>query len=188
MYDITKTFTIQWVGPFRSYEDMKSYLGQEGKCGKELFNFYFFSGNKYGKGRKPSSIYRYFGIHKKADGIDKRLNNCHSHFKDFRKNEKLRIWIGAFGNVKDQKERNIEDAETLFIRTYGNEVFTENRKKVKSVIRNSICIVNLFYKEDETPWYRKPQEILFMDDVLIHETEEQVQRTLVAKLRTVKWK
>ncbi len=100
----------------------------------------------------------------------------------------MRIWIGAFGNEKDQQEGNIEDAETLFISTYGNKIFTENRKKIKANIRESICIINLFYKTNEEPWIRKPSDIFFMDDVLIHETEEKVKRTLVAKLKAIKWK
>lgn len=98
----------------------------------------------------------------------------------------MKIWIGAFGNEKDQKEENIEDAETLFISTYKNSL-TENQKKTKSIIKDSICIINLFYKTNEKPWIKKPSDILFMDDVLIHETEEKIRRTLVAKLRSVKW-
>ena len=98
----------------------------------------------------------------------------------------MKIWIGAFGNEKDQKERNIEEAETLFISTYKN-ILTENQKKTKSIIKDSICIINLFYKINEEPWIRKPSEILFMDDVLIHETEDKIKRTLVAKLKSVKW-
>ena len=99
----------------------------------------------------------------------------------------MRIWIGAFGNEMDQKEENIEDAETLFIRTYGHNVLTENIKKVYANIKESICIINLFYKTNEEPWRRKPTDILFMDDVLIHETEEKTKRTLVAKLKSVEW-
>lgn len=37
------------------------------------------------------------------------------------------------------------------------------------------------------PWIRKPADIFFMDDVLIHETEEKIKRTLVAKLKSVRW-
>lgn len=58
----------------------------------------------------------------------------------------MRIWIGAFGNVNDQNEENIEDAETLFISTYGKNFLTENEKKVKANIQKSICIINLFIK------------------------------------------
>lgn len=188
MQDITKTFTIQWVGPFKNMQQMKQYLGKESTCDTSLFNFYYFLGNKKGKGYSCSKIYAYFGIHKKIDGIDKRLNNYHTHYKDFHENGNMRIWIGAFGNEKDQQEGNIEDAETLFISTYGNKIFTENRKKIKANIRESICIINLFYKTNEEPWIRKPSDIFFMDDVLIHETEEKVKRTLVAKLKAIKWK
>lgn len=187
MQDITKTFTIQWVGPFKNIQQMKSYLEDNSTCDKSLFNFYYFSGNKKGKGYSALKIYAYFGIHKKTDGIEKRLNNCHTHYKDFHENDNMRIWIGAFGNEKDQKEENIEDAETLFISTYGKNIFTENEKKVKAIIRESICIINLFYKTTEEPWIRKPADILFMDDVLIHETEEKIKRTLVAKLKSVRW-
>lgn len=187
MQDITKTFTIQWVGPFKNIQQMNDYLKDDSTCDKSLFNFYFFSGNKKGKGYSNARTYAYFGIHKKADGIEKRLNNYHAHYKDFHENENMRIWIGAFGNEKDQKEENIEDAETLFIRTYGHDVLTENCRKVDAIIKESICIINLFYKTNEEAWKRKPAEILFMDDVLIHETEENTKRTLVAKLKSVEW-
>lgn len=188
MNDITKTFTIQWVGPFKNILKMKQYLNDSTTCEKSLFNFYYFSGNKKGSAYSNSNIYSYFGIHKKTDGIEKRLNNYHTHYKQFHENENMRIWIGAFGNAKDQKETNIEDAETLFISTYGNGIFTENTNKINAAISESICIINLFYKPNETPWIRKPTEILFMDDVLIHETEEKTKRTLVAKLKAVNWK
>lgn len=187
MEDIRKTFTIQWVGPFRDLAHMRKYLNDKTTCDKTLFSFYYFYGNKKGQGYAKSLFYSYFGIHKKIDGIEKRLSNYHEHFSKFQQNENLRIWIGAFGNAKDQKERNIEDAETLFIRTYKSAFLTENRRKLKSEIKESICIINLFYKEDETPWLRKPSEIQFMDDVMIHESEEKISRTLVAKLRPVKW-
>lgn len=186
MQDITKTFTIQWVGPFKNIEQVKSYLKDTSTCDNTLFNFYYFSGNKKGPGHSRSKIYAYFGIHKKTDGIEKRLNNYHTQYRKFHENNNMKIWIGAFGNEKDQKERNIEEAETLFISTYKN-ILTENQKKTKSIIKDSICIINLFYKINEEPWIRKPSEILFMDDVLIHETEDKIKRTLVAKLKSVKW-
>lgn len=187
MQDIIKTFTIQWVGLFKDIQQMKDYLKKNSTCENSLFNFYFFSGNKRGKAYSNARTYAYFGIHKKADGIEKRLNNYHTHYKDFHENDNMRIWIGAFGNEMDQKEENIEDAETLFIRTYGHNVLTENIKKVYANIKESICIINLFYKTNEEPWRRKPTDILFMDDVLIHETEEKTKRTLVAKLKSVEW-
>lgn len=46
MLDITKTFTIQWVGPFKNLQEMKIYLKDETTCQNSLFNFYYFSGNK----------------------------------------------------------------------------------------------------------------------------------------------
>ncbi len=49
MQDITKTFTIQWVGPFKNMQQMKQYLGKESTCDTSLFNFYYFSGNKKGR-------------------------------------------------------------------------------------------------------------------------------------------
>lgn len=46
MQDITKTFTIQWVGPFKNMGQVKSYLKDSSTCDSSLFNFYYFSGNK----------------------------------------------------------------------------------------------------------------------------------------------
>ena len=81
MEDITKTFTIQWVGPFKDMWQMRHYLKDESTCDKSLFNFYYFSGNKKGKGYSTHRVYSYFGIHKKTDGIEQRLNNWHSHYR-----------------------------------------------------------------------------------------------------------
>ena len=93
MEDITKTFTIQWVGPFKDMWQMRHYLKDESTCDKSLFNFYYFSGNKKGKGYSTHRVYSYFGIHKKTDGIEQRLNNWHSHYRDFHENENMRIGL-----------------------------------------------------------------------------------------------
>ena len=186
MQDITKTFTIQWVGPFRNLQKMNEYLKDASTCDKSLFNFTISPATKKVRAFNPKSstvISEYI----KSHGIEKRLNNYHEHYQKFHENENMRIWIGSFANAKDQTESNIEDAETLFISTYGQNVFTENHKKVNANIEESICIINLFYKKNEQPWFRKPAEIRFMDDVLIHETEEKTKRTLVAKLKSVDW-
>ena len=40
MEDITKTFAIQWVGPFKDIQQMKDYLKKNSTCDNSLFNFY----------------------------------------------------------------------------------------------------------------------------------------------------
>ncbi|MBQ8361961.1 MAG: hypothetical protein IJX44_08470 [Bacteroidaceae bacterium] len=184
MEDINKTFTIQWVGPFHSLMEMNQYLGNTETCDEGLFSFYYFCGNKKGKGHKKNYFYRYFGIHKRIDSIKMRLQSRHEHFRDFIENENLDIWIGTFACEKNQMEQNIEDVETLFISTYG-DYLTENDRKKNSIPRESICIINLWYKESENQqWIRKKPSINFFHDVLIYEKE--FNQILVANLTQIK--
>lgn len=181
MEDISKTYTIQWVGPFPNLKKMREYLNDPNTCHKSLFSFYYFCGNKNKKGYRNDYLYRYFGIHKKGNGIEQRLNTAHEHYRDFKENENLCIWIGAFSSENYQTGQNIEDVETLFLLSYRKGWFTENEKKVKASPKESICIINLWYKRNEERWQRKKKEISFIDDVLIYDRESG--RILTGNLR-----
>ena len=88
MEEIKHTYTIQWVGPL-SYEDYKDYLKSEETISPGLFSIYYFEARIDGRYRKR----RYLGIHKKNDGIDKRLNKSHEHLGQFVAAKELSIWI-----------------------------------------------------------------------------------------------
>ena len=107
MEDIKKVFTIQWVGPFTNLETMNKYLNSEDTCDNTLFSFYFFCGNRSGKGHKISKYYSYFGRHcpseKQSSSISTRLNKSHEHYKHFIENENMRIWLGSFSNEDYQE-------------------------------------------------------------------------------------
>lgn len=182
MEDINKTFTIQWVGPFKSLDEIKEYERDESTAYKSLFSFYFFSGHKY-KQRK-NKIFRYFGIHKKIDKVTKRLNERHSHFLKFDNDSDLNIWIGSFACSKDQNdERNIEDVETLFISTYDNEL-TENVRKTKNPPSQSICVINRWYDTKDSEWIYRKKDTAFIDDVIVYEKE--YNKVLISKLKRKK--
>lgn len=86
MEDIRKQYTIQWVGPFHSLEEAKTHRrGAKNDlfATPDCFTFYYFRGNKKGKGHRASKFYSYFGIHKSLNGYHKRLNTTHEHFKEF---------------------------------------------------------------------------------------------------------
>lgn len=78
MEEIKHTYTIQWVGPL-SYKDYKNYLMSEETINPGLFSIYYFEARIDGRYKKR----RYLGIHKKNDGIYKRLNKSHEHFSQF---------------------------------------------------------------------------------------------------------
>ena len=99
MEEIKHTYTIQWVGPL-SYEDYKDYLKSEETISPGLFSIYYFEARIDGRYRKR----RYLGIHKKNDGIDKRLNKSHEHLGQFVAAKELSIWIGSFSHYNNQKE------------------------------------------------------------------------------------
>lgn len=182
MYDIEHTYTIQWVGPFHSLAERDDYFKKVEMCDSSLFSFYYFRGNKKGRGYTSRKFYDYFGIHKYGN-IATRLNKSHEHFRDFKENTNLDIWIGSFANTQDQEPQNIKDVETVFISTYKP---SENKYEKYRKLEFSICIINLWYKVNETPWKRKPASIIKMKDVLVCEVDEHYQRFLSANLKEVK--
>lgn len=187
MIDIQKTYTIRWIGPFHSLYECDVYLTKRKQgetCAPELFSFYYFKGIKKGKGFTYKKLHDYFGIHKKHNNIKSRLNKQHEHYCQFHENKNMDIWLGTFANCKDQEQhRNIEDVETLFISTWKP---SENKHKKNAQIKESICVINLWYKINVEPWKRKPQSIKDKDDVLICEIDENFQRFLSASLKEVK--
>ena len=169
MENIEKIFTIQWVGPFDTFDSLNEYLNDKNTCDKQLFSFYYCSGSKKGKGHPVSDKgFRYFGLHKAESAINKRVNRNHEHLSDFR--EPFSLWIGSFSDQSQQTPQNVEIVETAFISTYG-DYLTENTRKVNSRLPESICIINLWYKRDESRWAKKKTEIKLFDDVLTYEKE-----------------
>lgn len=181
MEDIRKIFTIQWVGPFHSFEKMKEYLNDEETCEKTLFSFYYCSGSKLGKGHPSTKKdYRYFGLHKASSPISSRVNRTHERLSQFKE---FSLWIGSFSDYRQQKPQNIEDVETLFISTYA-DYLTENDRKKKSSPDSSICIINLWYKATEERWSCKKMETQIFDDVLVYEKDTDTYST--GKLSVIK--
>lgn len=126
MEQINKSFTIQWLGPFKGLEGLNSYYHGDDALDRALFNFYYFEASK-----TSLSIPKcYFGIHYKNDGITKRLNSSHSHYKEIKDFKYVNVWVGSFGREKDQIHENVDLVETLFIRAYS-DFMTENDKKKK---------------------------------------------------------
>ncbi len=171
MEDIKKVFTIQWVGPFNTFSSLFQYLKNPNTCESSLFNFYYCSGSKKGKGHPiDKTDYRYFGLHSSDSPIYARVNPQHEHLRDFR--EPFSLWIGSISDPSKQTRQNIDDIETVFISTY-KDFLTENDRKKKSIPKESICIINLWYREDETRWLNKKRELKVFDDILVYESENQ---------------
>jgi len=114
MEDIEHTYTIQWVGPL-TYKDFREYIKRDDTIMSGYYNFYYFEAQQ----DKRYKWHRYMGIRKKNDGIEKRLNTQHEHFREFKDCNEVRIWIGSLANPKHQKDKNIDLIETLFIRAYS---------------------------------------------------------------------
>lgn len=172
MEDIRKIFTIQWVGPFDTFDSLNEYLNDTETCDKTLFSFYYCSGSKKGKGHPvASNDYRYFGLRKAETAINKRVNRRHEHLSDFR--EPFALWVGSFSDCKQQTKENTEIVETMFISTY-KDFLSENDKKKKARLKESTCVINLWYKRDETRWGIKKPEVKVFDDVLVYEHETDI--------------
>jgi hypothetical protein len=172
MEDIRHIYTIQWVGPFNSYEALKVYIkrGRNNEVAEaSLFSFYYFEGNKKWK---RENLYRYFGKHSKLDGIQHRLNKCHEHFKNYHENEKLQIWIGTLSNPDVQEPDIIDYIETVFISRYKKELNDNVMKKtlpIYKVLKKSIVILNLWYDTEERP--HRGHSLVPFEDVIVYESD-----------------
>ena len=166
---IKHTYTIQWVGPM-SKEGYMKYTHNEQNIDTSYFNFYYFEARK---DRRFKFMHNYFGIHKKNDGIEKRLNKNHEHFGKFIDAKELKIWIGSFADEKHQTPKNIDIVETVFIRAY-KDMLSDNTKKKKSLPNDSVCIINMWFDVNEQlKTYGKTRPYC-MDDVLMYYKEKQI--------------
>ena len=82
----------------------------------------------------------------------------------------MRIWIGSFANIKDQKTENVDIVETLLIKAYPSLL---NVKKKRSLPQNSICIINTYYTTSEDVVKKKSDKPSVFDDVLIYLEESE---------------
>lgn len=192
MEDIKKQYTIQWVGPFHSLEEARKHrkgAKDELFATPDCFTFYYFRGNKRGRGHKLSKFYSYFGIHKSLDGYHKRLNYSHEHYCEFHENENMDIWIGALGDLDQYSPGVVEEIETIFIAMYGNFLTENERKQKKSVesLKDTVCIINLWYDIEEKPLVSKRDSIKPFHDVIVCERDGKYPRYLVAN-RLSPWK
>ena len=157
MDDIRKVFTIQRGGPFDTFTSLSEYLNDPNTCDCHLFSFYYCSGNKKGKGHPISKDdYRYFGLHRSGTPIHTRVAPWHEHLRNFR--EPISLWNGSFSDSTQQPPQY-------------KDVLTENTQKKKATPKESICIINLWYRSNEKRWLNKKRDIKIFDDVLIYEAE-----------------
>ena len=192
MEDIKKQYTIQWVGPFHSLEQARCHrkgAKDELFATPDCFTFYYFRGNKKGRGHKLSKLYSYFGIHKALDGYHNRLNKNHEHFREFHENNNLDIWIGALGDLDQFSPEVVEEIETIFIVMYSDYLTENERKKKKTVdsLDKTVCIINLWYNTEEKPLLIKKESIKQFHDVIVCERDGKYPRYLVAN-RLLPWK
>lgn len=165
---IKHTYTVQWVGPFSSYSDYRAYLNDSHTLGSDCFNIYYFEAQQDARYK----WHRYMGIHKANDGIEKRLNTSHHHLKKFLSCKKLHIWIGSIADEKQQKPANIDVIETLLIRAYTDEFLTENSMKTRSNPPCSVCLINMWFDQNETmKTYRIARPF---DDVIIYYHQDNI--------------
>lgn len=168
MEDIKHTYTIQWVGPL-TYDEYKEYVKGANTIAPGYFNFYYFEARK---DARYSHWYRYVGIHKQNDGIEKRLNTRHEHFSKFLDYKDMRIWIGSFADTKNQKAERINMVETLLIQAYKN-MLTENKSKKCSLPSCSVCIINMWFDKNERLKNYKIDRPCF-DDVILYYHEDKI--------------
>ena len=167
MEDIKHTYTIQWVGPL-TYNEYKEYVKGTDTIDPCYFNFYYFETRQDARYRQ----HRYVGIHKRNDGIDKRLNTSHEHFSEFLDYKEMKIWIGSFADAKNQKAERIEMVETLLVQAYKN-MLTENERKKMSLPSCSVCIINMWFDKNEKLKTYKIEKPCF-DDVVLYYHEDNI--------------
>ena len=166
METIKHTYTIQWVGPFDSYEAYRDYL-KNSEIGSDYFNIYYFQARQDAR----YNWHRYVGIHTVNDGIEKRLNKSHSHLREFLDCKELKLWIGRLADEKQQKPENVDVIETLLIQAYADDM-TENTMKMKSLPSCSVCVINMWFDLDNK--LKKCKVDRPFDDVIMYYNEEQI--------------
>lgn len=182
METFSKSFVIQWVGPFKSRVQLIEYENNAETCDRELFSFYYIEGRFYH--RRKNKLYSYLGKTEQAY-ISKRVNNGHEHFQFFDIDEATNIWIGSFGDPKDINHENTHLVETLLI--YANaSSLTENTQQTKNPPSSSIAITNLWYrKNSDTLYQRRPASAPMLSDVIIYESESGCLKT--GMISTKEW-
>lgn len=177
---ITKTYTIQWVGPM-DYDQFKEYCSNPETLDPSYFNLYYFEARQDSR----CKLHKYIGIHKENDGIDKRIGIVHHKLGSFIKNQAkdIKIWIGSMARKKDQKESIIDKIETLLIRAYRLQLDMNDRKK-KTILIEPICVVNQFYNIDEQPEKLLSNRPKVLEDVVMYDSD--LDSFLHGNLRKVK--
>lgn len=99
------------------------------------------------------------------------------------------IWIGALGDLGQYNQGVVEEIETIFIAMYGNFLTENKRKQKKSVesLKNTVCIINLWYDIEEKPLVSKRDSIKLFHDVIVCEQDKKYPRYLVANRLSI-WK
>ena len=177
MEDIEHTYTIQWVGPL-TYKEIREDIKKDDTIMSGYYNFYYFEAQQ----DKRYKWYRYMGIRKKNDGIEKRLNTQHEHFKEFKDGNEVRIWIGSLANPKHQKYKNIDLIETLFIRAYS-AMLTENKGKKQKEIDSSICVINMWFNKNEEMQTYRVERPCFDDVILYYYEKDLFKRGNLSRVR-----
>lgn len=104
----------------------------------------------------------------------------HEHYREFHENENMDIWIGALGDLDQYSPGVVEEIETIFIAMYGNFLTENERKQKKSVesLKDTVCIINLWYDIEEKPLVSKRDSIKPFHDVIVCERDGKYPRYL----------
>lgn len=178
-YDINDVYLIQWVGPFASVEECKSWEKSHSISKKE-FNFY------YGCGKKSKEHKEAFYIGKsERDFIAQRISQESNPIrKDFRENADKEIWIGRFSDrklrssqteeIRKQNHLAVECAEWALIHgfmTKNPDKRLLNDKKTVRSPKKYVSVINQFYKKTDFEIYKHKIKITqYLPDVILYDS------------------
>lgn len=168
MNKFSKSFVIQWVGPFKDRDQLMEYENNPETRNKGLFSFYYFRGHYYH--RRKNTLYTYLGKTEQKC-ISKRVDKKHEHFKYFDIDDATNIWIGSFGKPKDMNHENIHLVETLLIYANSSQL-TENEKQKLNPPSDSVSVTNLWYrKKSDVQYKRRPSTAPDLWDSIVYDSE-----------------
>lgn len=156
---MSKSFTINWVGPFQNIDELKEWeqINNE-DC---EYNFYIITGKEKGK----RTFSKYCGI------TDTQRGKLYCRFYD--KSHKVyslerdrNIWIGSLVDGDMRNRSNLELCETLIISYWQPEV---NIKKKNYYPAEDVILINRWFNTNRNVRIRSIYPAQELSDVIIYD-------------------
>ena len=156
---MTNTFVINWIGPFSSVDQLKSWEKSYNQAFD--YNFYIVTG----KQKSKKEITKYCGITNSQKGYVYSRFNDKIH-KVHKLCNEINIWIGCLTDKRLRVRENIELCETMIISYWQPE---ENIKKKAYYPASPVVMINRWFDINENLRVRSIYPAQKLSDVIIYD-------------------